>query len=76
MTPLRPSAPPSPARTDPSRSTVTTTRALRGDWAASALAGWDEDDAVRLSELVERLIEDLDTSARTAGRPAATQVAS
>jgi DNA-binding MarR family transcriptional regulator len=55
---------------------LATTRALRDDWAASALSRWDEDDAVRLSELVERLIEDLDASARTAGRPTATRVAS
>ena len=35
-------------------------RALRAEWAATALAGWDEDDARRLSGLLERLATDLD----------------
>jgi DNA-binding MarR family transcriptional regulator len=42
---------------------LATTRALRGTWAASSLADWDEDDAVRLSELVERLLGDLEHAA-------------
>jgi DNA-binding MarR family transcriptional regulator len=51
---------------------LSTTRALRNDWAASALAGWDEDDAVCLSELVERLLRDLERAVPiSAGRPAA-----
>ncbi|WP_034512362.1 MarR family winged helix-turn-helix transcriptional regulator [Blastococcus sp. URHD0036] len=62
--------------TDAGAAALVTTRALRDDWAASALAGWDEDDAVRLSELVERLIDDLELSARSAGHPAVTRVAS
>lgn len=62
--------------TDAGAAALATARALRDHWAASALSRWDEDDAVRLSELVERLIEDLDASARTTGRPAATEVAS
>ncbi len=36
------------------------TRVLRAEWAATALAGWDEDDARQLSGLVERLAADLD----------------
>ena len=55
---------------------LATTRALRDDWAASALARWDEDDAVHLSELVERLIDDLEAAVRDPGRPASSRVAS
>jgi DNA-binding MarR family transcriptional regulator len=55
---------------------LVTARALRNDWAASALAGWDEDDAVRLSDLVERLLVDLEAAARDSGRLAAPRVAS
>ncbi|SEP02074.1 MarR family winged helix-turn-helix transcriptional regulator [Trujillonella endophytica] len=55
---------------------LATTRALRNDWAASALAGWDEDDAVRLSELVERLLDDLEAAVRDPGRLASTRAAS
>ncbi|SNS02050.1 transcriptional regulator, MarR family [Geodermatophilus saharensis] len=36
------------------------TRALRGEWAAEALADWDEDDARHLGDLLERLAADLD----------------
>ncbi len=39
------------------------TRAVRSGWAAEALAGWDEDDARRLSDLIERLAADLDRAA-------------
>jgi DNA-binding MarR family transcriptional regulator len=35
-------------------------RALRSGWAAEALAGWDEDDARLLGDLLERLDADLD----------------
>ncbi|MGY1638641.1 MarR family winged helix-turn-helix transcriptional regulator [Geodermatophilus sp. SYSU D00742] len=38
------------------------TRALRSEWAESALAGWDEPDARLLSDLLERLATDLDAS--------------
>jgi DNA-binding MarR family transcriptional regulator len=38
------------------------TRALRSDWALSALAGWDEEDARTLSELLDRLVADLETA--------------
>ena len=38
------------------------TRALRSDWALGALAGWDEDDAHTLSDLLDRLVADLDTA--------------
>jgi DNA-binding MarR family transcriptional regulator len=38
------------------------TRALRADWALTALAGWDEDDARLLSDLLERLVRDLDAA--------------
>ena len=46
--------------TETGAAALATTRALRNGWAASALADWDEDDAVRLSELVERLLGDLE----------------
>ncbi|MCW2699580.1 MAG: transcriptional regulator, MarR family [Blastococcus sp.] len=35
-------------------------RALRSDWALGALAGWDEADARLLSDLLDRLVSDLD----------------
>jgi DNA-binding MarR family transcriptional regulator len=37
------------------------TRALRAEWALTALAGWDESDAHQLSELLDRLVTDLGT---------------
>jgi DNA-binding MarR family transcriptional regulator len=37
-------------------------RVLRSDWALTALAGWDEEDAHRLSDLLERLVTDLDSA--------------
>jgi DNA-binding MarR family transcriptional regulator len=38
------------------------TRALRGDWALSALADWDEGDARLLGNLLDRLVTDLDAA--------------
>jgi DNA-binding MarR family transcriptional regulator len=35
------------------------TRAERAHWAAAALSGWDEQDAERLGELLDRLLADL-----------------
>jgi DNA-binding MarR family transcriptional regulator len=35
-------------------------RALRSDWALGALSGWDETDARLLTDLLDRLITDLD----------------
>jgi len=46
--------------TDEGVRALAVTRALRAEWAATALAGWDEDDARRLSGLLERLATDLD----------------
>lgn len=34
------------------------TRAVRADWALSVLSGWDEDDARRLTDLLDRLAAD------------------
>ena len=63
--------------TDAGAAALATTRALRDDWAASALADWDEDDAVRLSALVERLIGDLErATAAQPGRPLTSRAAS
>jgi DNA-binding MarR family transcriptional regulator len=36
-------------------------RALRSDWALGALAAWDEDDARTLTDLLDRLVTDLET---------------
>ena len=44
---------------------VAQTRAVRSEWAAEALADWTEDEAARLSELLERLAADLDRAAVT-----------
>src|SRR5215218_2237128 len=41
-------------------------RALRSDLALAALSGWDEDDALRLTALLDRLVDDLETAG---GRP-------
>jgi DNA-binding MarR family transcriptional regulator len=46
-------------------------RALRADWSLSALAGWDEEEARLLSDLLDRLVADLETAgAPRAPRPA------
>src|SRR3954449_5095317 len=37
-------------------------RALRAEWALTALAGWDEEDARTLSDLLGRLVTDLDSA--------------
>jgi len=47
-------------------------RALRSDWALTALAGWDEVEARQLSDLLDRLVTDLDT----AGIPASASARS
>jgi DNA-binding MarR family transcriptional regulator len=36
------------------------TRVERAHWAAAALSGWDEQDAERLGELLDRLLADLE----------------
>jgi DNA-binding MarR family transcriptional regulator len=38
---------------------LATARALRSDWALSALAGWDDADAQLLGDLLDRLVADL-----------------
>jgi DNA-binding MarR family transcriptional regulator len=38
-------------------------RALRSDWALTALAGWDEEEGRLLSDLVDRLVTDLESAA-------------
>jgi DNA-binding MarR family transcriptional regulator len=43
-------------------------RALRSEWALSSLAGWDEQEARLLSDLIDRLVADL----QTAGTPTST----
>ncbi|MCA0145821.1 MarR family winged helix-turn-helix transcriptional regulator [Blastococcus sp. LR1] len=45
---------------------LTASRALRSEWTGTALAGWDDDDAVRLADLVDRLLADVEAAAQTA----------
>ncbi|WP_369139334.1 MarR family winged helix-turn-helix transcriptional regulator [Modestobacter versicolor] len=45
------------------------TRAVRGQWAAEALADWSEDDARRFTVLLEKLADGLETAGRPRGRP-------
>src|SRR6476661_279457 len=53
--------------TDAGADALAAARALRSDWALTALAGWDEAEARQLSRLLDRLVADLET----AGIPAA-----
>src|SRR5215218_6218530 len=46
-------------------SALAAARALRAEWSLAALSGWDESDARLLSELLDRLVADL----QTAGAP-------
>ena len=46
--------------TDEGTRALAVTRALRAQWAGTALADWDEDDARLLSGLLERLAADLE----------------
>jgi DNA-binding MarR family transcriptional regulator len=41
-------------------------RALRSDWALSALSDWDEDEARLLTTLLDRLVADLDAGSSPA----------
>ncbi len=45
------------------------TRAMRADWALTALSGWDEDDARRLTELLDRLRGDIEVAGPAARQP-------
>jgi DNA-binding MarR family transcriptional regulator len=45
-------------------------RALRAEWSLTALAGWDEAEAGRLSDLLDRLVADLETAGAPAARSA------
>jgi DNA-binding MarR family transcriptional regulator len=56
--------------TDAGGAALAAARALRADWSLTALSGWEEADACLLSDLLERLVTDLET-AGTAQRPAA-----
>jgi hypothetical protein len=42
---------------------LATARAIRSDWALSALAGWDEADAQLLGDLLDRPVADLTAAA-------------
>ncbi|MGY1601252.1 MarR family winged helix-turn-helix transcriptional regulator [Geodermatophilus sp. SYSU D00815] len=48
------------------------TRAERAHWAVGALADWEETDAQRLGELLERLTADLEAATTATGRSADT----
>jgi DNA-binding MarR family transcriptional regulator len=52
--------------TDAGSAALAATRAHRGEWALAALAAWDESEARVLTELLDRLVADLET----AGQPA------
>src|SRR3954451_14213530 len=41
---------------------LTEARALRSDWALTALSSWDEDDARHITALLDRLVADLEAS--------------
>ena len=41
-------------------------RALRSEWTGTALADWDDDDALRLADLVDRLLVDVESAALAA----------
>jgi DNA-binding MarR family transcriptional regulator len=45
------------------------TRVVRSEWAAAALADWDEDDARLLGDLIERLAADLERAAPVGRQP-------
>jgi DNA-binding MarR family transcriptional regulator len=49
---------------------IAATRALRQEWAHTALASWDEDDARTLSDLLDRLVADLETAGTPRGAAA------
>jgi DNA-binding MarR family transcriptional regulator len=46
--------------TDDGAGALAATRSLRSDWAATALADWDDDAAGHLADLLERLVTDID----------------
>ena len=46
----------------------------RQDWALGALAGWDEDDARTLTDLLDRLVADLESAGMPKGSVARTAV--
>jgi DNA-binding MarR family transcriptional regulator len=58
--------------TDAGAAALTAARALRADWSLTALATWDESDARLLSDLLDRLVTDLETAGNpaSAARPA------
>jgi DNA-binding MarR family transcriptional regulator len=49
-------------------------RALRSDWALTALADWDDAEAQQLTGLLERLVSDLETAGIPASAAARTAV--
>ncbi|MGY1693029.1 MarR family winged helix-turn-helix transcriptional regulator [Geodermatophilus sp. SYSU D01105] len=56
--------------TDAGAAALAGTRAVRAQWATTALADWDERDARQLSGFLERLAADLERSAAAASRRA------
>ena len=48
--------------TDAGTAALAATRALRAEWALGALADWDESEARVLSDLLDRLVTDLETA--------------
>ncbi|SOD94506.1 MarR family winged helix-turn-helix transcriptional regulator [Blastococcus haudaquaticus] len=62
--------------TSTGREAMAATRALRQEWALGALAGWDEDDARTLSDLLDRLVADLESADPATGSAPRTPVPS
>ncbi|RBY97063.1 MarR family transcriptional regulator [Blastococcus sp. TF02-8] len=46
-------------------------RALRSEWTGTALAEWDDEDALRLADLIDRLLTDIERTAPTPASPEA-----
>ena len=46
--------------TDRGADALATSRSLRSEWALTALAGWHDDDARSLADLLERMVAGLD----------------
>jgi DNA-binding MarR family transcriptional regulator len=60
--------------TDVGAEALAAARALRAEWALTALSGWDESDARLLSDLLDRLVTDLETAGAVHPMPARSAV--
>jgi DNA-binding MarR family transcriptional regulator len=60
--------------TDVGAEALAAARALRAEWALTALSGWDESDARLLSDLLDRLVTDLEMAGAVHPMPARSAV--